>query len=290
MNIRRKNIILVLLLTLGGIPLLAQSAWVSEKGKGYFKASTWWVIADAHFTGNGGIDPNITSGVVNNSIYADYGITNRISAIVYFPFYSKAYNNNLVSATTGEVIQDGEVVNGIGDTDISINVGIIQNKPVVWSASLTLGLPLGIDDGGSQGTLQTGDGEFNQMIRTQVGTGFKLANIDFYTQGFVGYNNRTNGFSDEFRFGLELGATFWERRILASMRLIGIESLQNGDSMAPINSTSLFANNAESLAFSPEIAYVFNDKWGFSANLGKAISGRLIFANTTYSVGAFLKL
>jgi hypothetical protein len=72
--------------------------------------------------------------------------------------------------------------------------------------------------------------------------------------------------------------------------LIGVESLQNGDSNSDrATGTSLFANNAEYLSFSPEIAYNVNDKWGFSLGMGTALSGKLIYANPSYTAGVFFK-
>ena len=98
-------------------------------------------------------------------------------------------------------------------------------------------------------------------------------------------------FSDEYRFGVEAGVTLFDNKVIALARLYGVESLQNGTLPSDqINSTSIFANNSEHLTFSPEIAYNINDRWGVSAGMGKALSGKIIFANTSYTVGVFMKL
>lgn len=285
-----KNIILSISLFIYSITLTAGGGWPQPKGNGFFKLSQWWVIGTQHFTDVGLIDPNTTNGIFNTSLYAEYGFTDRLTGIAYLPFYSRAYFNNSVSGTTGEVIVPGESINTIGDTDIGFQYGLIKDKPVVLSASVILGLPIGNASGGTAGNLQTGDGEFNQLIKFDAGTGFKIGKLNAYATAYAGFNNRTKGFSDELRYGIEGGATFWNKRITAIARFIGVKSLNNGSLNETPNSTSIFANNSEHFSFSPEIAYNINDKWGVSAGFGKALTGRLIFANTSYMVGVYYKL
>ena len=75
----------------------------------------------------------------------------------------------------------------------------------MMSARVLFGLPTGKDSGGETGILQTGDGEFNQMLRLDLSSGFSANGwFSFY----AGYNNRTQGFSDDYRFGGEVGWTF----------------------------------------------------------------------------------
>lgn len=289
MNSNKKLIILVF-----SIFIFSQSfaggGWPQPKGKGFFKLSEWWIISDQHFTDAGLIDPNTTNGIFNTSLYAEYGFTDRFTGILYFPFYSRAYFNNTVSGTTGDVLEPGEAINSLGDTDISLKYGLTKDKPIAVSATLTFGIPLGNDSGGSEGNLQTGDGEFNQLFQLDAGTGFKLGKANAYANVYAGFNNRTNGYSDEFRFGIEGGVTILNNKLTTILRLYGIQSFENGDLNDQINSTSIFANNSEHLSFAPEIAYHLNDKWGVSAGIGTALSGKIIFANPSYTVGVFVKL
>lgn len=269
--------------------LHAGGGWPQPLGGGFFKLSEWWIISDQHYTDDGKIDPNVTTGIFNTTLYAEYGFTNRMTGILNFPLFSRTYNNNLVSGTTGEILAPGSALNSIGDADLGLKYGLIVNKPVALSATLYLGLPLGKDNGGSAGTLQTGDGEFNQMLQLDLGASFRLGKLNAYANLYGGINNRSEGFSDELRFGIEGGATFLNNRLTAIGRLFGVKSLKNGKNIAE-NSTSIFANNSEFLSFSPELAYNFTDRWGVSAGLGMAFSGRIIFANPSYTVGVFLKL
>ncbi|MBL6447507.1 hypothetical protein JMN32_14410 [Fulvivirga sp. 29W222] len=266
----------------------AGGGWPQPRGDIFLKLSQWWVVSDQHYTNTGMIDPNLTRGTYNTSIYAEYGFTDRLTGILYFPFFSRATLNELVSGTTGQLIAEGDAINSLGDTDLSIKYGLITNKPIVVSATLTLGIPLGNDNGGRDGSLQTGDGEFNQMISIDVSKAFKMGEFDPFFSLKAGINNRTNDYSDEFRYGAEAGITIGKVTLIA--RLFGVKSFDNGADNFIAIGTSLFANNTEYTSFSPEIAFNFTKAFGISASYGTAFSGQLIFANPSYSVGAFLKL
>lgn len=267
--------------------VIAGGGWPQPKDKGYFKVFQWWVVSDQHFTGNGQIDPNQTNGIFNTGFYGEYGLTNRLTAIAYVPFFSRAYNNNIVSGTTSEVITEGESINSFGDSELGLKYGLITRGPIALSATVKFGLPLGNSSGGSAGNLQTGDGEFNQSLTIDVGKGFKIGKSEAYANAYLGYNNRTNGFSDEILYGIEGGIKLFDKKVLAIARFVGVKSTNNGSSADQANSTSIFANNAEHFSFNPEIAYNINDKWGVSASIGTALYGKLIFASPSYSVGVF---
>ena len=283
------KVISILVVFFFSTTIYAGGPWPQLKNKGYIKISEWWIISNEHYTDIGRIDPNVTSGLFNTSIYAEYGFTDRITGVVYFPFLSVAYFNNTISGTTGETILPGEKVNSLGDTDIGLNYKIL-NGPLALSASITFGIPLGNDGGGSTGALQTGDGEFNQLFQLNAGTGFKLGTANAYASVYAGYNNRTKGFSDEIRFGVEAGVTLFDNRLTAIARLYGIQSTNNGVEGQRENSTSIFANNSEHLTFGPELAYNVNETWGVSAGFGTALSGKLIYAATSYNLGVFFKI
>ncbi len=276
----------ILLITL----LISQSVyagggWPQKKGHGFFKVGFWWLRSNRYFAPSGDILDIATAGVYNTSIYAEYGLTDRLTATVYFPFFSRTTLNEQVSGATGEILQAGDAVNSLGDTDISIKYGLLTNTPIVVSASLTLGLPLGNDAGGETQVLQTGDGEFNQMLSIEASRSF--SSIGAYATALIGFNNRTNNFSDEIRYGLEAGITFNKFTFIG--RLYGIKSLENGSSLeAPSN--GIFSNNIEYTSFTPEIVYTIKDKYGVTASVGTAFAGKRVLANPSYSVGVFLKL
>ncbi len=270
----------------------AGGPWPQKKGNGYFKLSQWWIVFDQHYTDVGKIDPNVTSGIYNTSLYAEYGFTNRLTGVIYFPFLSRNTMNNVISATTGETLIPGEALNSIGDTDLSLKYAL--NKPgskVPLAATLTLGLPLGKDEGGTQNNLQTGDGEFNQLLQFDAGTAIAIGNkVKGFVSSQLGFNNRNKGFSDEIRFGLEGGLGLISNKLWLIARLTGVESLKNGDTAADVTSTSIFANNTEYLSYGIEVAYYVTKRVGFSAGYASAFRGEIIAAKPSYSVGVFYDL
>lgn len=287
-TIMKRTFLFLLGLNLLILPMtFAGGGWPQPKGHGYFKLSQWWILSDRHYTDAGKVDPNVTSGLYNTSLYGEYGFTNRFTGIIYAPFFSRATFNNQVSATTGEVLRPGGAINGVGDWDIGLKYGLRTGKPLVISATLTLGLPFGNPSGGEQGNLQTGDGEFNQLLQVDVSHSFRLAGNNAYATVYAGFNHRTRGFSEELRGGLEGGIGFLEGKLYTILRVYGILSLKNGSLADPINSTSLFANNSEHLTISPEVAYRWNEHWGVSVNAARPITGRIIFAGNAFSIGLF---
>ncbi len=285
-----RYISLLLILFISTSSLMGGGGWPQPKGKGYLKLSEWWVISDQHYTDSGLIDPNVTTGIFNTSIYAEYGFTNRLTGVLYFPFYSRTFSNNIVSGTTGEVITPGEAISGLGDTDLSLKYGITKpGSGLAIAVTATLGLPFGNSSGGTLGNLQLGDGEFNQMITADAGTGWQVGSIPFFANASLGYNNRTKEFSDEIRYGLELGANLFNNKLWVIGRLTGVESRRNGATAATANATSIFANNAEFTSIGAEIAYNIGENWGVSASATGAVRGELIFASPSYSFGVFSK-
>lgn len=272
------------------IPFLAEAGggWPQPKNSWYLKIYEWWILSNQHYTSSGGIDPNATRGTYFTNLYAEYGITERFTGILYLPFFARVTLHEQVSGTNGGVIAEGDALNSIGDIDFAIKYALIRNKPVVVSATLLLGFPTGTAEGGNDGSLQTGDGEFNQLLRVDVSGSIKVGNKYPYASSYFGYNNRTGGYSDEFVFGLETGITL--NKWIPIIRFDAVLSTRNGDPNFNSDGTSLFSNNREYLAISPEINYSIKDKMGVTANAGFAVKGKLIFANPSYSIGVFFKL
>lgn len=283
-----KTLVLFVSSLLLSVSVFAGGGWPQLKGKGYFKLNQFWIVANQHYTSTSNIDPNGTRGSYFTNIYGEYGISDRFTGIVYWPFYARSTVHEQVSGTNGQTITPGDAINGIGDMDLSIKYGLTPGKRIAVSASLLLGLPLGQSSGGVDGTLQTGDGEFNQMLQLDAGTSIKVGNLYPYANVFVAFNNRTNGFSDEFRYGVEVGLEY--KFLFAVVRMHGVHSFKNGELNFNTAGTSLFANNAEYLAITPELAVKFSDAWGVSGSIGTAVWGKLIFAKPTYSVGVYFKL
>jgi protein XagA len=280
-----RSIVFILLFIFTGSTAFAGGGWPQAKRKGYFKLSQNWIISNSLYDGKGDIitlTPSV--GIFTTSLYAEFGITNRFTAIAYVPFFVKSVKNELRYKQSGQ-IEKSDVLNSFGDADIGFQYGIVVNKPIVVSASLLLGLPLGNNAGGETKLLQTGDGEFNQFIRVDASHSFYPKPI--YASAYVGFNNRTQGFSDEVRFGIEAGYTIKDKLTLIGKINVN-QSLFNGGDIVVGN--GIFSNNTEYVSPAIEVGYSFTKAWGISASAGFAASGRNILASPNYGVGVFCKL
>ena len=263
--------------------------WPKAKGEGYFKLYEWWLSFDEHYTSTGELDPNLTLGLYNTTLYGEYGLTDRLTLIGNFVAFSRSTINAQISGTRGTVLEEGEALNGVGDSEIGARFALTKpGAATPISVGLLLGVPLGEDAGGSQRNLQTGDGEFNQLLSLAAGRSFQAGGLNGFVSASVGYNVRSQGFSDEYRYGLEAGINVFDRKLWLIGRLDGSESTFNGETAATTQSTSIFSNNAEYLAVGGELNYNISERFGLSAGVAGAVSGRIIAAAPAYSVGVYL--
>ncbi|SNR16988.1 hypothetical protein [Tenacibaculum jejuense] len=268
----------------------AYAQWSKGKGKGYYKLSAWYLQYDQHYTDTGAIDPNATRTQFNTNIYAEYGITDKIDILAYVPFVAVSSQNNQISGTNGGTIQPGESVTSFGDVDLGINYGFYKKGKWAASVKLILGLPTGEDAGGSDGSYQNGDGEFNQYLSTHLGYSTSLGDLPFYAKSYLGFNNRTEGFSDEFRTGLEAGINVFDSKLWLITRLNVVKSFNNGTLSAVNSNGSIFANNIEFSSFGFEAAYHITKKLGISLGFDSAFDGKIIAASPSFSGGIFLDI
>ncbi len=278
-----KRYYLLLLIMTFFSPVWAGGGWPQPKGKGYFKLSQNYIRSPYFYGPNGSIVDITTNQLFTTSIFGEYGFTDRLTGIVYFPFFVRNTLNEVRFNQSGKV-SPGDSFQSIGDTDIGIKYGLIVNKPVVLSASLVLGLPLGSPSGGASQILQTGDGEFNQMIRIDVSGSFHPKPL--YASAFIAFNNRTEGFSDEVRWGAEVGLTL--KKFIPILKLNVLESLYNGDAATVQN--GVFSNNTEYVSPTVELNYQLSETIGLSGSGGFALSGKNILASPNWSIGLYLKL
>jgi len=263
--------------------------WVKGKGNGYYKLSAWSLVADEHYTSSGEVDPNATRGNFTLSFYGEHGITDKLDVIAYIPFFTRIYQNTQISGTNGNVLQDGEAVNSIGDIDLGVRYAWFKDKHFAISSTLKLGLPTGKQKAGSDGSFQTGDGEFNQLLNLDLGSSYQLFSKPSYAKVYLGFNNRTSDFSDEFHYGAETGIKLWNKFWLLG-RLNSVKSFKNGSLSAQNTQGSIFANNVEYVSLGVEGAYYITPKFGVSFTYASAVSGRIIYAKPSYSGGVFLDI
>lgn len=280
----RKNVLVLLIALFIPVATIA-GGWPQKKGKGYFKIGQMISISSRYFNPEGNkitIEPRI--GLYVTSFYGEYGLTDKLTVVGYVPFVTRSVLNNL-QLRNGE-FKEGDALTSFGDTEIGLKYGLVKDKPIVMSATLSVGLPLGNPGSPETSGLQTGDGEFNQKLSLDVSKSFYPKPI--YASVSAGFNNRTKGFSEEVHFGAEVGYSVGRFTIIT--KLNGVESLRNGDTRDN-EQQSVFGNNIEFLTFTPELIYEFSSgKSGLSANIVTVISGSQVLASPAYNAGFFLKI
>ena len=273
-----KKIILLSILFVLSCSFFSHAQWLEKKGNDYFKLGAWALEADQHYTNTGKIDPNATRGNFNLNLYGKYGLSDNWNIIAYIPFYVKSYQNHQVSEITNETLLEGEEFSSFGDVDLGIEYRLFKKSKFAFSTTLVLGIPSGDSSGGSDGSYQTGDGEFNQLLKFNAGTSLSLFKHSFYAKTYIGFNNKTKNFSDEFRAGIEVGTGLFGSKLLLLMRSNMVKSLRNGSLNASNNSGSIFANNVEFISIGGEVAWKFTKKIGVSLGYDSAFSGKIIYA------------
>ncbi|GIZ08696.1 hypothetical protein [Flavobacterium sp. UMI-01] len=265
----------------------AFAQWNKGKGNGYYKVSASYLVADEHFTSTRKKDPNATRGNFVASVYAEHGIGNKLDLIAYLPLFTRVYQNEQVSKTSGAILVPGEAVNSIGDIELGARLGVIKNDYLALSTTVKLGLPTGKKEGGADGSLQTGDGEFNQLLLIDLGFPFKIKNQNSYGKIYSGFNNRTNGFSDELHYGAEIGTKF-NNAFFVALKFSNVSSLNNGNLTG--TGQGVFANNVEFTNLGGELAYYVTPKLGVMVNYTHVLTGKITFAAPTYTAGLFMDI
>ncbi|MEM9856317.1 MAG: hypothetical protein AAF843_03115 [Bacteroidota bacterium] len=279
-----KRIVIFLIANTVSVVGWCQNPWNKSKGESFIKLDQTIIISDAFYTPEKTIKDITTTGVYITSLYAEYGFTNKITGILYLPFFFRSTLNEQEFTQSGTT-EPGDALNSIGDATVGFQYQILKRDNFSLSSSLMLGIPIGDDMGGDTQLLQSGDGEFNQLVKIHGGYSFYPKPV-YLAVGF-GFNNRTRGFSDEFHVSFEAGYTFNEKLNVA-LKFYNLSSLRNGDISA--SQTGLFSNNLEFFSFGPEVSYQVTERFGLSGSVFGAFSGRNILASPSFSLGAFLKL
>lgn len=267
----RSSLILIILLFTSTI--IFGQAWTKEKGKSFLKLDFTTISGNKLFNDKSEIVDFQDFSFNTASLYGEYGITSKLTAVAYVPFLQ---SNSLKASALGPDASNA----GFGDVDLGFRYAILQEK-FPLALTLILGVPTGDHDDSNQ--LYTGDGEFNQIISLASG----LGKGNLWLQGSIGYNNRSNDFSDEFRFNAEFGYKFLSNKLLAMLKFGGVLPMDNGT--AATSSTGLFSNNVAYISPAIEVMYYIKPKFGVVLRGASAGSGaRNVQATPSFSFGIFM--
>jgi len=280
------------------VSLQAQSGWTPPRGEGFFKLSQSAIRAGRFYNPEGDLIDITTTSIYTTSLYGEYGITDRLTAMVSAPVFVRSTINARESSVDGFVIP-GDEFNGLGDIALGGRYGLIHQGPVVLSASALLKLPSGENVGGRSELLQSGDGAWGITAMLHASHSFYPAPL--YATLSAGYQWRGSAtldyssgplevnYDDAFRAGGEFGWTPGEHWQFA-LKMDLVLALRNGSSGGVTGSSSIFGNRITYLSLLPEANYIIGSRFGLSASVGTVILAQNILGAPSYALGFFYLL
>lgn len=259
--------------------------WTQKEGHGFYKLGFQALYARKYYEPSGNVTRITPLGDYTLSLYGEYGFTGWLTGLAYVPFFKLNTLDRVVGRESQTVYFEGDKASGIADIDVGLRVALVQRSPTVLSVGVLFGLPVG--DANQPNGLLSGDGEFNQFVTLEAGHSFYPTPM--YATARIGFNNRTRGFSDEFRYGAQVGYTFGSL-LTATIYGQGVQSLKNGEVNTVGGMNGLYANNQSYIEYGAEFGYALSDLYGISFGLSTATRGRNVLSAVKYSTGVFLKL
>ena len=271
------KIILLFLLFVLPTEKVFGGAWPQKKGSGYYKISFLYLSGDNIYNSDGVKIPIAQFNDFTVGAFGSFGITENLTGFLNVTLFK--------STTLDSASQDAGFdteVSGFGDIDIGVKYGLLKFDKTVISGKLLFGIPTG--KGTPDGGLLTGDGEFNQAIGIEAGHSFWPVKV-YLTEGIL-FNNRTKGFSDDFRYFIESGIKISSSLSLI-VRLHGLISFNNGDPDVK-GGFGIYSNNQQYLAYNAELVYKITSNWGISAYYESGTNEKNIIYAPIINVGVFV--
>ena len=192
-------------------------AWTRNENSVYAKLAFSTLSTNTFHTKDGDKISTADFQTWSLDLYGEYGLLDRLTAVVKFPILKKAGFVTTQSKT------------GIGDLGLELKYGLVTGSTPV-AIGVGVDLPTGDENGfgllkdqvstpGGLVRLPTGDGEFNTRINVYVSHSFYP--VPAYLSIDGGYNFRTKNFTNEYVFGLQGGykiaGTVWLQANLRGM-------------------------------------------------------------------------
>jgi len=254
--------------------------WPRKQGTGFVQLGASRIAYDKVY-GDDGIKQLLGFEVTDNvvQVFAEYGVNDDITVTAMVPFKVVS-----VSAGAPESVLPGGQKSGIGDIDLAIRRTWLSSDGYVLSTEMMIGLATG--DHVHPYGLILGDGETNIAVRLSGGRSFYPSPL--YVSGDAAYNFRSDGFSDDVLYNLEIGYDVISNRLLLILLVSGRESTSmNPTPPTTASALGLLSFNQEYTAIIPKVLYKFSNEWGVSASFGTAVHGRNVAGGFVFAGGLF---
>jgi hypothetical protein len=256
---------------------LFAGAWTKKKGSGYYKLGFRFITAEMIYNEGGEKIPlNGTFNDYTIGFYGEYGLTDNFTVTTSFlGFRAVDFQSN-----PGPFQRD-DSESGLGDVIIGMRGLISRLGKTVISAGVNFNIPLGKST--PDDALLLSGGDFSQAVNLQVG--HSLYPLPSYFNIFLMFNNRTEGFSDEFRYGIEGGYSFYNDLSLI-IRAKAQQPLYNG-SDSKIGGFGILLNDQKYIAYGAELIYKLTKHFGFTVFYESGTAGKNIVSAPVYNFGIY---
>ncbi|MDH3269178.1 MAG: transporter [Ignavibacteria bacterium] len=274
-NLSVLSMIFLLILILPVNKIFA-GAWTQKKGSGYYKADFRYLGGNKIYDSNGDklAIPDFKDMTVG--VFGSYGITDDLTLMLN----AAVFKSIKLDTTSTALVFDNEV-SGFGDILVGGKYKLAKFGQSFISGKFLLNLPTG--ESTPDGGLWTGSGDYHQTLGLEYG--YSLWPIPAYLNAGVTYTNRTQGFSDEFRYGIEAGYSIIQNLNLI-LRFHGQLSMKNGDPNVK-GGFGVYSNNQQYIAYNAELAYKFTNNFGVKGYYESGGAGKNIISAAVINVGIF---
>lgn len=264
-------------------PLFAGGGWVRKPSSFYAKLGYATLRSDKFFSIGGQSVTTSPFSLQSLNFYAEYGLplgsigVEGVEAMVNFPLYRRSS------------FETTEAVSSLGDLMIELKYALLKGDfPVALGVAAEF--PTGDENAIARDkdfpeafiALPLGDGEFN--IWTKIYASHSFYPVNAYVSVDMGYNFRTEGFTNQYQFGAEIGYKFlnaiW---VVGKLRRFAGVGAPNEDLFGGfgLGEGVEYTANAVELAYQP-----FNHVW-VTAEYASAFGGlRNIYSGANLTLGA----
>ncbi|WBO82923.1 hypothetical protein [Hymenobacter yonginensis] len=176
----------------------AGGGWTRKKKRGYAKAGLTTVSTTRYHPLRG---PTIETARFRQqvySLYAEYGLTDRLEATLNFPVFRRAAYATVTPSR------------GVGDPEVGLRYGLLRGA---WPLAVGLSVEAPLGNPRARGfdrtdprvfvALPTGDGEWN--VWTRAALSHSLSRWPAFFTVAAGYNQRTAGLTSQYSYGAQAG-------------------------------------------------------------------------------------
>lgn len=271
--------LVVLLVAVSLTEVAAGGGWVKKKRAFYGKISVGSLRSNRYYSLTGTLnDQGAQFRQTSLNLYAEYGLTNRLTVILNVPgFRSNRF------ATTGRTA-------GIGDAMVELKYGLLTGKIPV-AISVAPSLPIGknralvadVNRPGNQINLPIGDGELNVWTRA-------YASLPLSSRAYVsfdgGLNLRTQGFSNQYTVGAELGykvGTVWLNGTVRRLATVGTPDPNKG--------SFVYGEGLAYVGYSFSAAVPVTPKLSLTVDYANLLGGqRNVYSGPTLGIGLSVQI